>query len=164
MDDRRTAWPGLRRRRAAYAATGTRPRKGGGKRALMRRLPRGRSGGSAAAVWHEDEAVAARRVLPTPGIFTPVLGAQAPPQSPWLISSSMMHLHPFPSAPVAPRRPAPAPAARQAPRRPPSAGTRHRALTPESATSRAAQPAEGQTADARARSSAARSRFHRRLG
>lgn len=57
---------------------------------------------SAAAVWHEDEVVAARRVLPTPGIFTPVLGAQAPPQSPWLDQLLDDAPHPFQSAPVAP--------------------------------------------------------------
>ena len=60
---------------------------------------------SAAAVWHEDEEVAARRVLPTPGIFTPVLGAQAPPQSPWLDQLLDDAPRPFPSTPIAPAPP-----------------------------------------------------------
>ncbi len=60
---------------------------------------------SAAAVWHEDETVAARRVLPTPGIFTPVLGAQAPPQSPWLDQLLDDAPRPFPSTPIAPAPP-----------------------------------------------------------
>ncbi|MBL9004082.1 MAG: GIY-YIG nuclease family protein [Myxococcales bacterium] len=77
---------------------------------------------SAAAVWHEDEVVAARRVLPTPGIFTPVLGAQAPPQSPWLDQLLDDAPHPFPSAPVAP-----APASASTGSTPSSASTATRA-------------------------------------
>ena len=57
---------------------------------------------SSAAIWHEDETVAVRRVQPTPGIFTPLLGTQAPPQSPLL---DQLLDDSAPSGPIAPAPP-----------------------------------------------------------